>query len=1092
MPSLQTVFDACHPRADVLSGTTRDEQFVADLARVVNGTAPAEYADAPTFFRHSYATRGMKDLLKAVCSRLTGHGGEIGSIIRLHTQYGGGKTHGLIALVHAARGMKGVPNPGDFVSPDLIPTVPVRVAALDGENSDPANGLTLEGNLRAYSIWGELAYRLAGAGGYERVRESDRQHVAPGAETIRELFGGQPALILLDEISVYLRKVEQARPGSSNQFAAFVHALFKAVASSPNVALVYTIALGRDNVGQDAYKEENERAAQAMAEAEKVAARSSTQLNPTEEDETADVLRARLFDSVDAAAGDQAIAGYADLWHANHDYLPLEASLPSTRDQFRRTYPFHPETLNVLTEKLSSLSTFHRTRGMLRLLTRTVYWLWKHRPADTYAIHPHHIDPAFDRIRDEITTKLDQGAYMAALKADVAAVTGDQPALAQQLDNRLYPGRLPITSYLANTIFLHTLAYGDSAKGISPERLKFSVCSPGVEPAFVEQARIQFVADAIYLDDRPGAPMRFMAEPNLNQIIRRHASDIEDLDVRNELRLRIQHLFGLPRGPFQLSIFPPGPYDVPDEVGDGRPYLAVMSYESVTVKSDPTRPPVEVEDIFQYKNSDGRLRELRNNLLFVVAGEREIARMKDITRRRLALAELRKPEHIKNLADHQQRKVNEEFQTSLLDQAVAILQCYRHLFYPSHMAMPDTQLPVGHTAIELSSPGDRPGDGQYQIERILHDQKKLLTARDDPDAPTFVRDQTPLKTKGFITTAALRDEFRRAPKLAMLEEDTPLLICIRQGIEQEVFIYREGDRVWGRTDPTPAIRLNDNEFVYTMAEARRQALWPRSEPLEVRFTAFPGRIRPGESAELTVTVKGGTPPYTYACSEPSLSAAATDDRTLSARVLPDSSATWQVEVTDSRKQKRAETAIVLVAEPGKDAPPPKPPTRPVDPPTPPPPPTELQAEGPLLEALREIWEKARKAKHARIQKLIIRLYDALAIFKVHGAMATIGDAAVTCELEAELQFEGVKEFLVRFHGPIDKANAVKTFLEPQARCATDRRVEAVYTLEFAAGLPLAGDGPENLTKSLTRYGGGEAYVEAHAAAPESKEAPRGE
>jgi hypothetical protein len=108
-----------------------DEQFVADLAHVVNGTVPAEYGDAPTFFRHSYATRGMKDLLKAVCSRLTGHGGEIGSIIRLHTQYGGGKTHGFIPLVHAARGMKGVPNPGDFVSPDLIPSVPVRVAALD-------------------------------------------------------------------------------------------------------------------------------------------------------------------------------------------------------------------------------------------------------------------------------------------------------------------------------------------------------------------------------------------------------------------------------------------------------------------------------------------------------------------------------------------------------------------------------------------------------------------------------------------------------------------------------------------------------------------------------------------------------------------------------------------------------------------------------------------------------------------------------------------------------------------------------------------------------------------------------------------------
>ena len=33
---------------------------------------------------------------------------------------------------------------------------------------------------------------------------------APGAETIAELFGGEPTLILLDELSVYLRKVHKA------------------------------------------------------------------------------------------------------------------------------------------------------------------------------------------------------------------------------------------------------------------------------------------------------------------------------------------------------------------------------------------------------------------------------------------------------------------------------------------------------------------------------------------------------------------------------------------------------------------------------------------------------------------------------------------------------------------------------------------------------------------------------------------------------------------------------------------------------------------------------------------------------------------
>ena len=1080
MSKLRTIFDTCRPRLDVLSGSTRDEDFAADLAAVVNGTAPPQYADPAIFFEHSFPTRGMKDLLKTVCLRLTGRGGGMGSIIRLHTQYGGGKTHGLIALVHAVRGMAGVSNPARFIDPALLPTGRVRVAALDGENADPANGLTLEGGLRAYTLWGELAYRLAGAGGYERVRDSDRQHVAPGAETIRELFGGEPTLILLDEVSVYLRKVERARPGASDQFTAFVHALIKAVATSPNVALVYTLALGKNDTGEDAYKLENERAAAALAEAERVAARTSTQLNPTEDDETADVLRTRLFEFVDTTAADATAAAYAAVWNANRDVLPFEATLPETRDQFIRAYPFHPETLNVLTEKLSSLSTFQRTRGMLRVLTRTVYHVWDKKPGDAHAIHPHHIDPGYDKLRGELTTKLQQGHYIAALLSDVAAVPGDPPALAQQLDQKYYPGRLPITAYVARTIFLHTLAYPDSASGITPERLKFAVCSPGVEPAFIEQARLQFVSEAIYLDDRPGAPLRFMTEPNLTMIVRRQMGLVEPLDVRNELKARIKQLFGLPRGPFQLVMFPPGPYEVPDEIGDGRPYLAVMSYESITVSGDPTKPPAEVEAIFQYRNADGKLRELRNNLIFVVADARLSENMKEITKRRLALAELRKPGQIERLADHQQRKVNEDYEKSLLTQAEAILHCYRHLFYPSHLTMPDATLPIGYSNIELANASDSPGNGQFQVERILHEQKKLLIARDDPDAPTFVRDQTPLRTKGEITTASLRDEYRRAPKLAMLEEDAPLLACIREGIAQEVFIYREGNQVWGKGDSTPAIRISDNEFVYTMAEARRQNLWPRSESLAVKFSAFPTRIQPGESAELTVTVAGGAPPYTYECSEPALSARAVDDKTISARVLPESSTTWQVNITDNRGQKRSETVTVYVAARGKDPEPPKPPRPPVPPPKLPPPPTEMTAEGPLKEALNEIWEKARRARHARIRTLIIKMFSGPEIFKVHQALAVLRDVTVKCDLHADIAGDGIDEFTVHFVGKMDKAAPVKSFLEQQVRAASQAPCEAVYTLDFPAGLPLAGDAPETLATRLTSYGGGEAYVEAHA------------
>jgi predicted AAA+ superfamily ATPase len=124
-------------------------------------------------FRNSYPIRGMKELLKAVCQRLSGPGGEIGLIFQLDPQYGGGTTHSLIALVHAVNGMVG--NVAKFVDAALLPKGKVRVAALDGENSDTADGLTLGDGLRADSFWGDLAYQLAGAQGYRRVENADRQ-----------------------------------------------------------------------------------------------------------------------------------------------------------------------------------------------------------------------------------------------------------------------------------------------------------------------------------------------------------------------------------------------------------------------------------------------------------------------------------------------------------------------------------------------------------------------------------------------------------------------------------------------------------------------------------------------------------------------------------------------------------------------------------------------------------------------------------------------------------------------------------------------------------------------------------------------------
>lgn len=347
------IFDTCIPREDVLAGTIAESDFAADLSKVIRGNAPATYQDAKQFFENTYPTRGLQNLLSNVCRRLSGTGGEAASIFRLDTQYGGGKTHGLIALIHAARGMKGFERPQEFIDPTLLPKPNVRIAAFDGEIADPANGHDVGDGIRAFTPWGEIAFALAGKAGYELVRESDEKRMAPGSATIEALFGNEPSLILLDELPIYLRRVMHM-PAARDQLTVFLTALFKAVESSPRAALVYTLAVGKEGRAVDAYAEEHEFVAQKVAELESVSARKATLLNPTEDDETVQVIRRRLFKNIDMAKAAPVLDAYQSAWQTYREHLYVNASRPEAVEAFRHSYPLHPDVLETLTGKTAT------------------------------------------------------------------------------------------------------------------------------------------------------------------------------------------------------------------------------------------------------------------------------------------------------------------------------------------------------------------------------------------------------------------------------------------------------------------------------------------------------------------------------------------------------------------------------------------------------------------------------------------------------------------------------------------------------------------------------------------------------------------
>ena len=1000
-----SIFDLCQPRADVLAGRVTDADFAADLASVISGTANAEYLEPQRFFANTYPTRGLRDLLANVCRRLSGAGGEAAAIFRLDTTYGGGKTHGLIALAHAAAGMQGVDDVEEFIEPALLPTGAVRIAAFDGENADPANGRAMGDDVLAHTPWGEIAYALAGRDGYERVRRSDEEGVAPGAATLGELFGGEPTLILLDELAVYLRKVWHGGT-ARHQLTAFLTSLFKAVESAPNAVLVYTLAIGRDGRATDAYSEEHQFVADTMAEAESVSARKATLMNPTEDEETAPVLLRRLFEHIDNDGKTRAVNAYQSAWREHGESLAVEAARPETAHAFAQSYPLHPDVLATLRGKTSTLSEFQRVRGMLRLLARTIAHLWQNRPADATAIHLHHMDLGHEPIGQELVTRLGQTAFVPAITNDIASGSGQNRSLAENIDAEHYKGLPPYTAYIARTAFLHTLAFNEPLKGLSPEDLRYAVLAPTLDLSFIEEARKRFLAESAYLDDRPGAAMRFLAEANLNQIIRREERNVDAGDARAELNDRIGHIFN--GDTFDAIHFPGGPFDVPDEVGDGRPKLVVLSYDAVSITGQVSELPDLVTRIYTRKGSEGvSLRALRNHLVFVATDDNGKAEMQRRARLRLALRSLKRADRLRDLADHQQDQVLEMEVRSEQELAIAIQQAYRHVLYPSANRA-DPNVSLAHTAIDIHSAADQPGVGQRHIVRALRELQKLRLPEDDPDAPVYVRDRTPLR-KGQMTTLALRDEFRRDPALPMLIGDDTFIRGIRVGIERGDYVYQRGELLFGPGDPLVSVMIDEQAVVLTMAYAKNTNVWPRP----------PANETEDEEAKPA---------------EPSTPDSGIGDEHSEFTLTPDHE--------------------------------------------------QLQAEGPLREALVRLWEQARDRNVERIGELNIRLFDVSDAFRLLSTVGRVAGAAKKVVLSGGYETSTGGTCELEFEGAVDDAQPVREFLEPQLRAASTTRLEAGFTLTFADGLTMQGQAPEQLTEELCRFANGAAFVTATARAQE--------
>jgi hypothetical protein len=92
------------PHRDILEGRLTMDVFAANLWDVYKGRAHEDYRDTSIFFRKTYTTEGLKNLLDIAEKRLRGEGGD--PIIQLQTPFGGGKMDETLEYAITASGIK--------------------------------------------------------------------------------------------------------------------------------------------------------------------------------------------------------------------------------------------------------------------------------------------------------------------------------------------------------------------------------------------------------------------------------------------------------------------------------------------------------------------------------------------------------------------------------------------------------------------------------------------------------------------------------------------------------------------------------------------------------------------------------------------------------------------------------------------------------------------------------------------------------------------------------------------------------------------------------------------------------------------------
>lgn len=657
------------PHADIADGSFDESLFAADLGSVARGRGPADYVDPVRFCEKTYLTANLSTVLTGLARRLSGDA-SASSIHRLQTDFGGGKTHTLLAAYHL------------FAQPDEVAgtslaqglsaevgggRVPqARVAVLDG--SDLAvTPEDADDQRRLHTLVGHLAWRLGGPRAYDRVAESDQARAGTSTHELVELLEAHaPCLVLLDEMLAYLNNALSVSTHEGNLASTtltIIKSLTQAGAQVPGVAVLATLTSSRmEDYAEVAGTEMSERLGRVVGRSENI-------VTPVEGDDIFPILHRRLFASVGSDEHRRAIAdAYGDHYDALGDVLPSTFRERHYRDRIARAYPFHPELVDLCTNRWGSLSGFQRTRGALRILAHTVKALAR-RDHDGPLIHLGDLPLDDDAVRAEVLRFAGE-SYKSALNADIIRPDSKAPQEDQRRGGQA--GQTRLATALATTAFANSFS-ADRVVGASAAQMIIGTTRPGVSRGVLDDVR-DALEGALWYMRLEGGRYRFTTEPNLNKVIVEREAAIHEYDIARLIREGIRT--GSPAGyGFRVVHDVTEPSALPD---DGRLTLGILDPDLRLGESDSLSTASE---ILTTKGAGWRAQ--LNAVVLVAADARALATARATARTLAAMRDLLDDRHrlarFNNEQKEQLRKRASDAEQRLPQQ---VIMAYRHLLAP--------------------------------------------------------------------------------------------------------------------------------------------------------------------------------------------------------------------------------------------------------------------------------------------------------------------------------------------------------------------------------------------------------------------------